>query len=141
MNQTYSYPAALAAETTAITNLLNDWRTKPELVAAVAMQGAGEWLQALETANTSFQTKDMERTAAEAASTLPYTLEQKRAEAGNLYKELLEKISSFYHINDGAEPWLGLVGVINAHIEKYDNLLAQRADRQAAAKAADRPTA
>lgn len=125
----------LAAETASISKLLSQRQNDEAVATAYQLIGAGDWLDALAAANTAFETKYMQRIQAQAAAALPYTLEAKRVETGVVYKQLLEKISSFYTTTEGEEPWLGLVGIINVHIEKYSTLLAQRAGRKRASNA------
>ena len=132
---------SLAGETADIANLLNDWRTKPELLSAWQLTGLGEWLDALETANNDFRAAYAQRTTETATTTLGYTMEGKRIEASRHYNSLMDLIASYYRTTEGAEPWLGLVAVLNAHIETYSNLLAQRAGRLTAAKATEEPNA
>ena len=125
----------LSGETTDIASLIADWRTKPELTAAWQLVGLGEWLDALEAANNAFKAAYAQRSVETATTTLLYTLEEKRAEAARHYTALLDLIGSYYRTTEGAEPWLGLVAVLNAHIETYSNLLAQREGRVTAGKA------
>ena len=117
------------AETATITNILADWNTKPDLIAAAALIGATEWTTALETVNTGFRKMYLQRNAEQAAGYTPDTLRNKRAETNQAWYKLRDRINSFMVINDGAAPWSIATPQLNALIDKYNDTLAVRAGR------------
>ncbi|MCW3074893.1 MAG: hypothetical protein JWP69_1962 [Flaviaesturariibacter sp.] len=130
------------AETATINNIINDWVVKPDLSAAVMLLGLDVWNDALKAANTDFNSKFVERNDATATTTLPYTLREKRVEAGMAYTALVNKLRGHYEVAGGAEPWLGLAASLNALTETYADMLAVRSGKAAASaakKAAEKP--
>ncbi|MCW3074368.1 MAG: hypothetical protein JWP69_1437 [Flaviaesturariibacter sp.] len=123
----------VATETKIISSLLEDWTTKPELAAAAQKIGTAEWTTALAAANTSYQTKSLERTGKEAAAAFDYNMRQKRTEADGAYKELLSQLSAHYIVAKGAAPWGDIAAAMGRHTEKQDEVLAMRKGRRAAA--------
>ena len=120
------------AESASITNLLDDWATKPELVAAALAIGAGDFTTALSTTNTAFVTLYNQRTAAMAANSSPDTLKAKRAEAVIAWNALRNKIEANTVMVDGAAPWGTVVEQLNTLIDQYNATLLSRAGRSAA---------
>ena len=114
------------AETASITNIIADWDTKPNLTAAINTLGLAAWKAELNTANQLFNTAYLARTQ-EIGAANPDTIKEKRLESTNLYYALRDRIGAFYTINNGANPWGKAVNEINALIEQYNVMLANRA--------------
>jgi len=113
------------AETATITNIINDWNNKPELIAAITALGIGTWKAELQTANTSFNTLYLQRTQ-EMGAASPETILQKRVDANTAYYKLRDFIDSFFTINEGADPWGKCTNELNALITQYNTMLAAR---------------
>jgi hypothetical protein len=113
------------SETAIITNLLDDWATKPELSAAVAVLNLATWQTQLAAANAAFNAKYLVRTQ-EMGSAPPDSLKEKRTEATNAYYELRDFIDSFFTINKGAMPFSKTTNELNALIDQYNRLIAGR---------------
>ena len=114
------------AETASITNIIADWDTKPNLTAAINTLGLAAWKAELNTANQLFNPAYLARTQ-EIGAANPNTIKDKRLESANLYYALRDRIGAFYTINNAANPWGKTVNEINALIEQYNLLLANRA--------------
>ncbi|KIA91159.1 hypothetical protein OC25_23160 [Pedobacter kyungheensis] len=114
------------SETTILRNIVNDWKNKPELQAAVTALNLGNWLTELETANNEFNQAYLKRNE-ELAVAPTEKLRELRNIANNLYYKLRTRINSNLDINDGAEPWAGTVNLLNQHISTYALLQTRRA--------------
>ena len=114
------------AETASITNIIADWDTKPNLIAAINTLGLAGWKAELNTANQLFNTAYLARTQ-EIGAANPNTIKDKRLESANLYYALRDRIGAFYTINNAGNPWGKTVNEINVLIEQYNVLLANRA--------------
>jgi hypothetical protein len=112
------------SETTVLKNLLNDWRTKPELTQAISALNLTEWQKQLEKVNTEFDQKYMERNQHSGA--VPQkTFREIRSEAIASYYKLRDYIDSHSILNDGADPWGKLTSEINALIDRANLLLSR----------------
>jgi Family of unknown function (DUF6261) len=125
-----SYGAGIAkenyqSETAIITNLLDDWTTKPELAAAIVALNLTGWQTQLAAANAAFNAKYLARTQ-EMGSAPPDSLKEKRALATNDYYKLRDFINSYFTINNGAAPFAKVTNELNALIAQYNNLVAGR---------------
>lgn len=114
------------SETTILRNIVNDWKNKPELQAAVTALNLVNWLTELETANNEFNQAYLKRNE-ELAAAPTEKLRELRNIANNLYYKLRTRINSNLDINDGAEPWAGTVNLLNQHISTYALLQTRRA--------------
>jgi hypothetical protein len=113
------------AETSIIDSIVTDFKTKPELVAAIDALQLKAWREELETANVAFNTTYLLRTQ-QLGSVSPDTILQKRAEANTAYYELRDFIDSYFTINKGAAPYSKATNELNALIEQYNVMMAGR---------------
>lgn len=113
------------SETAIINSIITDWNTKSELVAAIAVLGLGSWATELDTANKAFNTQYLARTQ-QLGAISPDTIKAKRAEATNAWYKLRDKLSAFYEIQDGAEPFAKTVNELNALLDQYNSLIKGR---------------
>lgn len=126
------------SETTDLENIIADWRSKPELSAAVTKLGILSWITELERVNQLFNTKYIARTASYAAET-DETTKGKRVEVTAAYDELCKYLNSYAFLNDTPE-YRTTISEINALIDQYSVMLKQRRGKTASAKkAADNP--
>ena len=123
------------AQSTSVRNLLRDMAANPVATSALRLLGLDTWVDELKLVNTEFETGYTARVAEEVATDLPFTMAQKRSIAKEQYEALVVLVESFYNINAGAEPWVSMLGRINALTEKYDAALAARTGKPAEAEA------
>jgi hypothetical protein len=117
-----NYPS----ETTTLRNIVNDWKSKPELQEAVNALNLGSWLNEMETANNEFNLAYVKRNE-ELAIAPTEKLRELRNTANELYYKLRTRINSNLDISDGAEPWAGTVNLLNQNISNYTLLQTRRA--------------
>ncbi len=113
------------SETAILDNILNDWKTKPELSAAIANLGLTAWMGELMEANKAFNNAYLARTQ-DNGTRLPDTLRSKRTEATQAYYTLKDFINGFHTINKGVEPFKKLADELTALIEAYTKLVNKR---------------
>jgi hypothetical protein len=111
-------------ESATLTAIINDWESKPKLVAAVAKLGLTAWVAELKAANQLFGQKYLERTQEYGAAN-PDTLKAKREEAMSAYYELRKFIDANSVINASAT-YDKLIKELNALIDQYNGLLSSR---------------
>ncbi|MGN7989266.1 DUF6261 family protein [Pedobacter sp. 22226] len=112
-------------ESTILRNIVNDWKNKPDLQAAVTALNLGNWLTELETANNDFNAAYAKRNE-ELATAPTEKLRELRNKANELYYKLRTRINSNFDINDGAEPWASTVNLLNQNISTYTLLQSRR---------------
>ena len=112
-------------ETAELTKIIDDWTQKPELNTAVATLNLGNWLAELSTSNTAFEERFLTRVE-EKASKPPGSVKAKRAEALTAYYSLRERLDACYIFNEGAEPFASTINTINALVDSFNMLLANR---------------
>ena len=112
------------AETSTINGIVNDWETKPELIAAITKLGLTGWVAELKTANQLFEQKFIQRTQEYGAAN-PDTLKAKREEAMVAYYELRKFIEANSVVNP-SEAYVKLINELNALIDQYNELLSSR---------------
>ena len=115
------------AETTTITNLVNDWESVIELATAVAELQLEDWLAELKTANLLFNNQYILRTQQLGAAN-PDTIRALRQEASDMYYFLRNFIDFYFASNNGIDPWGKTTNELNALIDQYNVLLAGRAN-------------
>ncbi len=120
---------SLPVETASLTNLTNDWKTKPALKEAITAFNLDGWLSELIEANIAFNKKYIER-AEKTGNASDSSVKPKRNEAAKIWMELRDLIESRYKITLDDEgdtaPYLKLINSLNAIIEKYNQLIAVR---------------
>ncbi len=120
------------SETAIITSLIADWTNKPELAAAITALGLDEWKTQLDTANINFNARHVDRTQAIGAIN-PNTTKEKRQETVAIYYKLRDRLTSYWDINEKADPWNKTTNELNALIDIYNKLINGR-------KGGDTPT-
>ncbi len=113
-------------ETAAITNLIADLDTKPELKEAIGLLELDDWTAELRHANINFNQKYAARTAAMAAADTGTNMVELRKPAINAWYALRDQIAANYKVAKGAAPWSTTVGQLNTLIDKYNATLARR---------------
>ncbi|HEY9115003.1 MAG TPA: DUF6261 family protein [Bacteroidales bacterium] len=114
------------AETALISEMMNDWENKPELVAALTLLDLVDWKDELYFANNSFNETWLARTH-EYATASPETLKQKRDETTAAYYELKKFLEAYATINSTVPVYHTTVNDLNALIEQYNAILNDRA--------------
>jgi hypothetical protein len=112
------------SETATITNIVNDFETKPALTAAVTALGLTAWKNELKAANTAFATKYLDRTQ-DLATASPDNLKSKRLQAYDAYYDLRNNIDAHATIAPSAL-YTKTINEINILISQYNSLLAGR---------------
>lgn len=113
------------AQTATITNIVNDFESKPELVSALVKLALTPWKNELKAANTAFSTKYLARTM-DLATATPDNLKSRRLEANEAFYALRNHLDAFATINPSAL-YTKTISEINALIAQYNTLLAGRA--------------
>jgi hypothetical protein len=113
------------AESAIIDNLLADLKNKPELDAAIAALGLKNWKNELDQANTAFNDAYLVRTKQLGAATKD-RISAKRQETNEVYYKLRDFINSYYTINSGAAPYGKTTDELNALIDQYNTMMANR---------------
>lgn len=113
------------AESAIIDNLLADLTNKPELATAINTLRLNDWKEELQAANTAFNDAYLLRTKQLGAATKD-RLFAKRQETNEAFYKLRDFINSYYTINKGAAPYGKTTDELNALIDQYNTLMAQR---------------
>ncbi len=115
------------AETATITNIITDWETKPDLIAALTKLNLTAWKNELKLANTEFSTKYLDRTQ-EYGNATPENLKTKREETNTVYYALRDRINaSHILVETPTSPYQAVINQLNAVLEQYNTLLKNRA--------------
>ena len=112
-------------ETADLNKVIDDWLVKPGLKAAVTALNLDVWMTELADVNTKFNERYLARVE-ELASLPQSNLKAKRTEALTAFYMLRERLDACYTYNEGAEPFASVVNTINALVERYNALLANR---------------
>ena len=128
------------SETATLNNIINDWKNKPNMAAAIAALGIQDWAAELEAANTDFNTKYLARTQSIATAS-PDTMKAKRLETANAYYTLRDNIDAYFTIKKGAAPFDKVTNELNALVDQYNSLLNGRAAAVVAPPVAATPIA
>lgn len=112
------------SETATITNIVNDFESKPALTAAVTALGLTAWKNELKAANTAFANKYLDRTQ-DLATATPDNLKAKRVQAYDAYYDLRNNIDAHATITPTAL-YTKTINEINVLITQYNTLLAGR---------------
>ncbi len=113
------------AETATLNSIVNDWETKPELVAALTTLNLISWRDHLKTVNNNFNTKYIERTQEYGAAS-PETIKLKREETNAVYYQLRSFIDAFSVVNSSVAAYATTINELNALIAQYNTLLSKR---------------
>ena len=117
-------------ETSKLQKIVQDWDTKPDLKAAVITLNLTGWKTEIETANTAFDTRYVDRSVATGTAKSDRVY-QKRPAITLLYDELILQLDSWYNIKKktNPEPWATAVDAVNGVIKDYSDMLAVRAGK------------
>lgn len=114
------------AETATVNNILRDWESKPQLMAAVIALGLSEWVTELRNANTEFNSQYLYRTQ-EYGDANPETIKTKRDETNAVYYALRNRIDALHLlIETPPSPYASLINQLNALTDQYNVLLVNR---------------
>ena len=126
-------------ETATITSIVDKFNNDVALKAAVmALPLLPDWVAALKTANSLFDTKYVAR-AVEQGAASPDTIRAKRLEAMQAYYDLRDMINGYATTTKGAVPYSATIDSINALVDDYNTTINQRAALAAKAKSGDQP--
>ncbi|MBF6654590.1 DUF6261 family protein [Flavobacterium columnare] len=116
------------AETATLTNIINDWETKPELIAALTTLNLTAWKDEMKKQNNAFNTVYLDRTQ-EYGNATPENLISKRNEANTVYYALRDRITAFHTLIEAPaiSPYATSINQLNALIDQYNNLIVGRA--------------
>jgi carboxypeptidase C (cathepsin A) len=121
--------STLQAETATINNLVLDFTTKPNLVAALTELGLNPWVDELDTVNTSFSTTYLQRTN-ELGESNPNNIKQLRITANEKYNELKDMVEGQAIVNKTAPVYATTINSLNALVDQYNATLAARNGRK-----------
>ena len=112
------------AETATITNLINDWESKPELQQAIGTLNLKAWKEELKAINTEFGTKYLDRTQ-DYGNATPETLKTKREETNAVYYALRDRINALdLLVETPPSPYSTVINQLNALVDQYNLLIA-----------------
>jgi hypothetical protein len=118
-------------ETAAITNLIEDLRTKyPIQIKTLVI---GDYINVLEQANNDFRTTYTRRNATMGEAQLDENMRQVRKEMDVVYRRIVERIDACIVVNGEAD-FVLFVKHWNETINKFNNMLAIRKGKNATAK-------
>ena len=134
VTDTYGNLAAkpLNEETSGIHNILQDFMGKYS--ADVQKVGLGGWINSLMNYNNSMEGLVKQRNDENAAKT-HLRMKECRVETDKAYAAIIERIGAFIVI-EGETAYSEFVNKLNSFIDKYNNIIAQRAGRAKAKKEA-----
>ena len=113
------------AESTTLTNLIEDWTTQSSLADAVALLGLGDWKDDLNTNNSDFITRYSERNQEYSTESLD-KIKAKRIEVYTAYYAVRDLITSYATIDSSVAGYQQLIREFNSYIDQYSTLLASR---------------
>jgi hypothetical protein len=116
----------LDQETAALDDLLREL-AMPNHAALIATLGLEDWLVELNTENQAFKTLIMERYA-ETALRPTTRMKSARAAVDKTFREMVDRIEALVMVN-GAASYEAFIRELNAVLERYKNMLAQRQGR------------
>jgi hypothetical protein len=128
-------------ETAVLNNLVVDWTTNPDLVAAVAALGLTDWVKEIKTSNDAFNTLYIDRTK-QTGSTADFdNLKTKRLEVAQDWYDLRDALLARYtskKLDKGdTTDYITLFNNLNALIDKYNTIINDRKAKAAKTKAAN----
>ena len=112
------------AETATISNIINDWENKPELIQALTTLNLSSWKDELKTVNEEFSTKYLDRTQ-DYGNASPENMKIKREETNTVYYALRDRINALdLLVETPPSPYSTVINQLNSLIEQYDRLLS-----------------
>ena len=117
------------AETATLTNIINDWENKAELVAALSTLNLTAWKDELKIQNNTFNSVYLDRTQ-EYGNTTPESLNNKRNETNTVYYALRDRITALDILIEApaTSPYTTVINQLNALIDQYNNLILNRSN-------------
>ena len=106
--------------------LVEEWQSKPKLVAAVAALRLESWIQELAISNNNYNEQELTEAMQWNVSSKG-AMKLKRAEAAKQYKKLRQQLQALHIIHNGAQPFDSTIRVINELIAQYNLLITRRA--------------
>lgn len=115
------------AETATLTNIINDWETKPELLAALSTLNLTAWKDEMKNQNIIFNEVYLDRTQ-EYGNATPENLNSKRNDVNIVYYALRDRINALDVLIEAPEisPYTTTINQLNALIDQYNNLIIHR---------------
>jgi len=115
------------AETATLSNLINDWETKPDLNAALTTLNLTAWKDEMKTQNNAFNVVYLDRTQ-EYGNATPENLITKRNEVNTVYYALRDRINAFDTLIEApaVSPYTTTINQLNALIDQYNSLIVNR---------------
>ena len=115
------------AETAILTNIINDWETKPELSAALTTLNLTAWKDEMKNQNNTFNTVYLDRTQ-EYGNATPENLNSKRNEANTVYYALRDRINALDTLIEApaTSPYTTTINQLNALLDQYNTLITSR---------------
>jgi Family of unknown function (DUF6261) len=115
------------AETSVITNIINDWETKPVLIDALNVLNLTNWKDYLKTQNNLFNEVYLNRTQEYGNASLE-NFKGKREETNVAYYALRDRINALHTlVETPPSPYSTIINELNALIEQYNTLINNRA--------------
>jgi hypothetical protein len=114
-------------ETASITKLIAE--VKGSLVNDIATLGLSDWMAELDSRNKAFDTLMKSRYSEEAIKT-DLQMKSVRVEIDAVYRSIIERLDALMLIN-GAATYEPFVRELNARVDRYNNIFAQRKGRNA----------
>lgn len=116
------------AETATLTNIINDWETKPDLIAALNTLDLIAWKEEMKSQNNSFNQVYLDRTQ-EYGNANPENLVSKRNETNTIYYALRDRITALDILIEApaVSPYTTTINQLNALIDQYTTLIIGRA--------------
>jgi hypothetical protein len=110
-------------ETAALYNLIQELRAS----AAQPLQQLGlvPWIDELERINGEFQEAVIRRTR-ESAAKPEISMGDIRKLTDEAFLRILRRVEALATVNNEAEPYAGFIRTLNAHVERYRNILSRR---------------
>lgn len=118
-------------ETAAITKLIAE--IKASLANDIATLGLNDWITELDSRNKAFDTLMKSRYSEDAAKT-DLQMKSVRVEIDTIYRSIIERLDALMLIN-GAATYEPFVRELNARVDRYNDIFAQRKGRNAKANA------
>ncbi|MBJ7429256.1 MAG: hypothetical protein JHD28_09925, partial [Bacteroidia bacterium] len=114
-----------ALETAQIDGIVKDFITKLDLKTAANLLGLTDWITELNTANAEFNNLYIARTQQLGAAN-PDNIKVLRQEANQKYYDLRDMLDGYYITKKKIDPWKKTINELNALIDQYNTLLANR---------------
>lgn len=125
-------PMANDQETSKIYNLIQELRS-PAYSSEVALMKLEDWVAQLEEANQAFEALTRQRVEEVSQRTL-LKVKETRIAVDEQYRNIITRIEAYLNIGEEVSVYEAFIAELNALIDNYRNLLAQRQGRAEAKK-------